>query len=252
MAFLPEIFKDIVQNGEGIWLEAGLDDTLLHIQRSNQLREISTEGEAGTYILQVTKRYLQSWRNKKGFGSIPDGDDIFKSVDAGLLHMLLLLDQRSPRGRPLRGSIRKELWDLVEKGVDCPDRAHELLEEFKRLYVLSILYVGRKQKSDVLATWKRIIEGEEDRGGESGGEEEFRMFLVRKCKAPLIQEYGPWLARRNPQLGVSVFADDNSSVKFDPKDVVKLLTEQAPDAVKYFLEHLVFRKHVRTTLITSH
>ena len=48
----------------------------------------------------------------------------------------------------------------------CFERAVELFEQHQRLYMLSRLYQSRKMVSQVLATWKRILEGEEDTGGE--------------------------------------------------------------------------------------
>ncbi|KAI7019969.1 hypothetical protein KC355_g2897, partial [Hortaea werneckii] len=59
----------------------------------------------------------------------------------------------------------------------------------------------------------------------------------------LVQDYGAWLATRNPRLGVQVFADENARVKFQPQDAVAILKEKAPGAVKEYLEYLVFGKN---------
>ena len=79
-------------------------------------------------MLQVIKRYLLVWRKKKGFGSVADEKQVFETVDAALLHILLLPDQHSPRGPATGGSVRAELNDVVDKGVDCFDRAVQLFE----------------------------------------------------------------------------------------------------------------------------
>jgi len=194
-------------------------------------------------VLQFLRRFLAAWRKKKGFGSIPE--EVFRTVDASLLLVLLELDQDTPKGRTGKtGTIRKELYDLVDNGVDCFERAVDLLETYRRLFVLSRLYQHRKMAADVLATWRRIIEGEEDRGGELGdGEQRVRGYLTNISSQALVQEYGVWLATRNPKLGVQVFADDKGKApKFEPTQVVAILKEEAPDAVKYYLEHLVFGK----------
>jgi hypothetical protein len=98
--------------------------------------------------------------------------------------------------------------------------------------------------ADVLAVWKRIVEGEADDGGElDDGEQRVREYLGKVSNPALVQEYAIWLAKRNPKLGVQVFTDGKGRApKFEPAQVVDLLRSEAPDAVKYYLEHLVFGK----------
>jgi hypothetical protein len=93
----------------------------------------------------------------------------------------------------------------------------------------------------VLGTWRRILEGEVDEGGEFlDGENEVRKYLTRARDQSIVEEYGSWLANRNPRLGVQVFADDRSRVTFEPTRAVAVLREKAPAAVKEYLEYLVF------------
>lgn len=231
---------------EGIWISQGLGDVIQTLRNALQDTALvpDTRGPYGDNLLQVIKRYLLVWRKKKGFGSVADETQVFQSVDAALLHILLLLDQYSPRGPATGGSVRSELNDVVDKGVDCFDRAVELFEKFNRLYVLSRLYQSRKMIGKVLATWRRIVDGERDAGGELlEGEQDIRRYLTKIRDQPLVQEYGAWLANRNPKLGVQIFADDNARVKFQPSEAVALLKEKAPGAVKDYLEHLVFGKN---------
>lgn len=244
LALIPALRNEIVVSRRGIWIYGGVKNLVQGI--------ISGEGSSSVIppvsslsppVLQFLKRFLTAWRKKKGFGSIPA--EVFRTVDASLLLVLLELDQDTPRGQTGKtGTIRKELYDLVDNGVDCFERAVDLLETYRRLFVLSRLYQHRKMSSDVLGTWRRIIEGEEDRGGELGdGEQRVRGYLANISNQPLVQEYGLWLAARNPKLGVQVFADDKGRApRFEPTQVVELLKEEAPDAVKYYLEHLVFGK----------
>jgi hypothetical protein len=179
----------------------------------------------------------------KGFGSVPDESEVFRTVDATLLIVLLELAQRT-QGTKIGGSVRSELNDLVDKGVDCFDRAVDILESYRRLFVLSRLYQSRKMAGAVLATWKRIVEGEEDRVPEfHDGEQRVRDYLKKISSQALVQEYGLWLANRNPRLGVQVFAeDDGKAPRFEPAEAVEILRAEAPGAVKYYLEHLVFDK----------
>jgi hypothetical protein len=167
------------------------------------LRVTFTELEADNFnihdnFLSLMKRYLSVWRRKKGFGSITDEKEVFQSVDAALLHVLLQLDSHSPRGPVRAASVRAELNSVVDHGLECFDRAVSLLENYRRLYVLSRLYQSRKMARKVLSTWRRILDGEPDDGGEFvDGENEVRKYLVKIRDASLVEEYGTWLARRN-------------------------------------------------------
>ena len=245
LSMVPLLQEDIVEGSKGIWIHEGL---VILMERQLSTPPVSLESDEVLSrpeefdLLGLIKRYLSIWRQRKGFGSIADETQIFSTVDAALLHVLLYQDQQAQSS-----SIRAELYAVVDHGVDCFDRAVELLEEFHRLYVLSRLYQSRKMAGKVLATWRRIIEGEHDDGGELvDGENEVRKYLVKIKDLSLIEEYGTWLANRNPALGVQVFTDDNSRVKLPPNQVVQLLRLRSPDAVKVYLEHLVFgKKNVR-------
>ena len=244
LSLIPALRNEIVVNRRGIWIYGGVGDLMRgYVAAEKPNLVIQTISSLPPSVLQFLRRFLTAWRKKKGFGSIPD--EVFRTVDASLLLVLLELDQHTPRGQTGKtGTVRKELYDLVDHGVDCFERAIDLLETYHRLYVLSRLYQQRKMVADVLATWKRIIEGEEDCGGELGdGEQRVRSYLANISSQSLVQEYGIWLAARNPKLGVQVFTEDKGKApKFEPTKVLQVLKEEAPDAVKYYLEHLVFGK----------
>jgi len=241
---MPVLQKEVVQAVDGIWVQGALKTLLDDFQAKQDPSNIHDITASGFDLLQLVRRYLFSWRRRKGFGSVTNEKEVFETVDAALLHVLLILDQNSRRGPGRRGSLRSELNTVVDHGVDCFDRAVELLEQFKRLYVLSRLYQSRKMSSKVLSTWKRILEGEEDTGGElTDGEQEMRRYLTVLNDAAVVEEYATWLAARNPKLGVRVFVDGNK-VRFEPKHVVGILKAHAPNAVKDYLEYLVFDKNV--------
>ncbi|KAH9822005.1 Vacuolar sorting protein 39 domain 2 [Teratosphaeria destructans] len=246
LSLVPPFATEVDEGPQGIWIPQGLTDTAYVLRTSLSHSELKQDpkGAYGDNLLQLIKRYLLTWRKKKGFGSVADEAHVFYTVDAALLHVLLMLDAGSPRGPAIAGSIRAELNDVVDHGVDCFERAKELCEEHKRLYMLSRLYQSRKMTGLVLATWKRIVEGEHDAGGELvEGEQDVRKYLAKLRDPSLVQEYGSWLANRNPKLGVQVFADDNARVKFQPQEAVGILKQRAPGAVKDYLEHLVFAKN---------
>ncbi|KAH6840977.1 hypothetical protein B0I37DRAFT_399927 [Chaetomium sp. MPI-CAGE-AT-0009] len=244
LALIPALRNELVMNRRGIWIYGGIKSIVEgYISAETDGSVIQGISSLPPNVLQFLRRFLSAWRKKKGFGSIPD--EVFRTVDASLLLVLLELDQSTPIGQPgTLGSVRKDLYELVDHGVDCFDRAVDLLETYHRLFVLSRLYQHRKMTADVLGTWRRVIEGEEDRGGELGdGEQRLRSYLSNISNQALVQEYGLWLASRNPKLGVQVFTDEKGKApKFDHTQIVALLREEAPDAVKYYLEHLVFGK----------
>ena len=246
LAIAPLVRNEIVEGRVGIWIHGGLKDEADSFISDPPLesKDRSKEDVLSDHILQFLKRFLTAWRRKKGFGSVSNENEVFRSVDAALLHVLLQLDKKSPRGPARSNSIRAELNELVDHGVDCFDRAITLLESYNRLYVLSRLYQSRKLAGDVLSTWRKILEGETDKGGEfRDGEHRVRDYLVKIRNPALVQQYGVWLASRNPKLGVQVFAEDRSQVRFPPAQVVNILREDAPAAVKEYLEYLVFQKN---------
>lgn len=242
LALIPQIRNEVVGGRTGIWVHGGVRDTAEQFISS---RDVSQDVQMASHrILQFLRRFLTAWRRKKGFGSIADEKEVFRSVDAALLVVLLELDKASPRASARVGSTRADLNDVVDHGVDCFDRAVSILESYRRLYVLSRLYQSKKLAGEVLATWRRIIEGEVDEGGEfTDGEQRVREYLTNVRNAAVVQDFGIWLAARNPKLGVQVFADDKSRVKFEPAQVVEILRRGAPAAVKEYLEYLVFGKN---------
>ena len=240
LSLIPLLRDEVIEGSKGMWIHAGLIPVVenYRIMVTKSFEEVATKD-----ILNVIKRYLGAWRQRKGFGSIADEAEVFQSVDAALLLVLLEQDGKDPSRTSKPSPTRIELYALVDSGVDCFERAIELLETYKRLFVLSRLYQSRRMARKVLETWKRIIEGEHDEGGGlSDGEHEVRRYLVNIKDTGLVDEYGTWLARRNPALGVQVFTNDSSRVKWEPHQVVMLLRRKAPDAVKVYLEHLVFGK----------
>lgn len=248
LAVIPYLRNEVVEGRSGIWIHGGVkdiaDNFITNVMPENS--KSLEESLMSTQILQFLRRLLTACRKRKGFGSNTYDSEGFRSVDAALLLVLLQLDKRTPSGSVAikARSVRAELYNLVDNGVDCFDRAVSLLESHNRLYVLSRLYQSRKMAGEVLGTWRRIIEGEQDDGGEfTDGEQKVREYLAIIRNSALVQEYGVWLAARNPKLGVQIFAEDRSHVKFEPTQVVQILRDGAPGAVKEYLEYLVFNKN---------
>ncbi|KAH8815843.1 hypothetical protein F5884DRAFT_696562 [Xylogone sp. PMI_703] len=245
LAIVPLLREEIIEGKTGIWVHGGIKDAADNfIQRRDVEDSDPQHRVVPASVLLLLKRFLSAWRRRKGFGSVANENEVFKSIDAALLVVLLRLDESSPKGIAEKNSIRAELNDLVDHGLDCFERAVSLLESHHRLYVLSRLYQSRRMAEEVLETWRRILEGAVDNGGEFvDGEQQLRDYLSKISNPQLVQRYGVWLAARNPKLGVQVFAEDRGRVKFGPTQVVEILREGAPSAVKDYLEHLVFGKN---------
>lgn len=247
LTLVPVLREEITEGSKGIWIHSGLVWVIEYfwstISSSSQSSEERILDLRTGEMIDLLKRYLFAWRQRKGFGSTENEAEVSQTVDAAILHLLLHSDKLHLDGSAGIPSSRAELYSLVDAGVDCFDRAVTLLEKYDRLFVLSRLYGGQKMAEKVLHTWRRIIDGEKDAENELGdGENEMRKYLVKIRDPSIFHEYGVWLARRNPALGVQVYTDDYSKVKLLPHEVVALLQEKAPEAVKVYLEHLVFGK----------
>lgn len=241
MLLLPMLKEEALQGAQGIWLPAGLADL---VEGKLESGTIAAEGVT-TEFWQMVKRYLTIWQGKRGFGSITDEQYVFDSVDAALLRVLLHLEKSLPRGSTAASSIRTKLYNVVDNWKGDFDRAVVLLEDYRRLFPLSRLYQSRRLARDVLATWKRVINGEIDGVGEldpRSTEVQMRRYLVNIRDTALVQEYVLWLAQKNPDLAVEVLTDDKSRVSFPPPHALQLLKKNAPGAVQNYLEYLVFNK----------
>ncbi|KAF7595605.1 hypothetical protein BBP40_005352 [Aspergillus hancockii] len=247
LLLIPLLRQEVLQGPQGIWVHAGLSEIAeVYLKRLEKVEASKGSDVFDSGILNMIKRFLLAWQQKRGYGSIADDAYIFDSVDAALLHLLLEQDSKIDSEKRLSSPTRTELNKLVDNWKGNFDRAVALLEEYKRLFLLSRLYQSQKMSRNVLNTWRRITEGEEDSGGEitvSGVEGQMRRYLVKIKDSQLVEEYGSWLAQRRPSLGIQVFADNTSRVKLDPADVVRTLKERAPSAVQGYLEHLVFSKN---------
>ena len=253
VALFGDAFRDDIFEGRaGVWVYGGIKEVFASLRRSGE----PGPGNAFTRdALLLLKRYLTSWRSKKGFGSVAVADEkeVFLTVDAALLRALLMLDSPQylvDRGNTVvqEGNVRTELYSLVDGGLENPDAAVPVLEAFGRLYVLSILYSRARMYRQVLETWRRILDAGDVTGELKRGDERVKQYLLKLKEPDLVEEFGCWLAARNPQLGIQVFAAPDARVKFDPASVLDLFRQRAPHAVRPYVEHLVVQDKVRPPL----
>ena len=240
IGLVPALCDEVIEGTKGIWIHGGLTAAIeVYAKYIREKAAPLADGKG----LQFVKRYLYAWRERKGFGSVAAETEVFKTIDAALLQVLLMQDKQNRSAYSKPWPKRAELYAFVDSGIDCFERAVEILEDHHRLFTLSKLYQSRRMSRKVLETWRRIIETENDQDqGLLDGESKVLTYLTKVKDTALVDEYGTWLARRNPYLGVQVFTNDTSKVKWEPTQVIMLLRRRAPNAVKEYLEHLVFVK----------
>jgi len=257
-------FEEELREGmNGVWVYGGIKKVIDMVLIDRRSQEQPTrdgddrkepEWNGRRDLLLLLRRYLSAWRQKKGFGSVSQADEkeVFWTIDAALMRCLLLLEAtRSPSAlQHMAGEVdvRQELYKMCDypSSVECFDRCVYLLERFKRLYVLSILYQSKKMSREVLETWKRLFEcGDEKALAEFGeGEDRIADYLLAKKDRELVKEYGLWLANRNQKLGIKVFADERARVKWDVQEVLEMFKGYAPVALRGYVEHLVVEQKV--------
>ncbi|KUL89005.1 hypothetical protein ZTR_06061 [Talaromyces verruculosus] len=245
LSLVPFLADEVALCKQGIWAYHSLAQ-LAEYYLDGQSEWAGVSLSPGDPVLDLIKRYLFAWQKRRGSGSVTNDTNIFDSVDAALLHLVLEQEAEARRtSRPIT-TIRHELNGLVDYWKGNFDRATSLLERYQRLFVLSRLYRSRKMLGQVLKVWRRIADGEKDDDPEvtiSGVEEYVRKHLGKITDKQLIKEYGLWLASRNPRLGIQVFSDDTSHIKLDQNEIVQSLKIRAPNAVQQYLEYLVFSKN---------
>jgi hypothetical protein len=243
---VPFLSDEVLVSKEGIWVHHGLAKVAgFYLEHLSEWKTVSLSAEDP--VLDLLKGYLSAWQRRRGYGSVTNDTNVFDSVDAALLHLILEREAQARQSSRPVNTARGELNGLADHWKADFDHAIALLERYQRLFVLSRLYQSRKMTSKVLKTWRRIAEGEKDDDPEvtvPGVEEHVRKYLGKIRDTQLVEEYGSWLASRNTSLAIRVFSDDSSRVKLDPNDVVELLKARAPNAVQDYLEHLVFSKNV--------
>lgn len=243
LSLLQPISREVIYGSTGIWIQQGIIDCF-----TNFKSPIKTFEQGPTEFWIMFRHYLSAWQEKRGAsGSLSDEKAIFDSVDAALLHLLLYLDSDSSQANGAQAPTRAKLNNIVDHWKGDFERAVTLLEHYKRLYILSRLYQSRKSSKNVLQTWKRICEGDENADKDVTADHiyaQMRKYLAVLRDQSLVHEYAIWLAQRSPNLAVQLLSDDHNKVTFAPAEVVTTLKAHAPGSVQLFLEHLVFDKNL--------
>ncbi|KAH6682447.1 hypothetical protein EV126DRAFT_489507 [Verticillium dahliae] len=238
--------EEIIESKRGRGSLVASRRLLSSICEATPLIEVSTP--SGAWMLASFNSCAGSWdhgEKKKDFGSSPDKDEVLRSVDAALLIVLLELDRDSPRGIARSSTtIRGRTERSCGQGRRLLRSGCVITRILPPTFVLSRLYQSRKMAGDVLAVWRRIIEGERDDGGELRDGRAASPRISYEDQQPGARaRVWPLAGQPQPQTGCpGLRGGQGRAPKFEPTTVVALLRAEAPAAVKYYLEHLVFGK----------
>lgn len=253
VSLFPAYRGEVVEGSNGLWAYAGIKrlyDILIEYEFNEDGAKFTRRLEAQL----ILKDYLMAWRKRKGFGSVADEKGVFLTIDAALLLVLLDIQQistGSEDAQEIRQAARRDTYGLVDGGIDCFDRAVEILRDREKLYLLSWLYQSRRMSYNVLQTWQKIIETGVNIEEFEDGEERMKDYLIGRKSKEVVLEFGIWLSKRNPQTGVKVFIDTRSKVTWDPDEVLQFLRKESVASYRIYLEHLVVDSKVSRHLSLS-
>ncbi|ODV90836.1 hypothetical protein CANCADRAFT_2559 [Tortispora caseinolytica NRRL Y-17796] len=199
------------------WVFAGV---LEIIKSTKKLKHIGSAESLAFF-----KMFLASWFEKKEYETSEQSKLIFKCVEIAYLQLLLT-----------KGGSADELLNFVRENViESTSIAANMLEEAKRYYALSILLKRKGKYRQVCATWVKLLEGEWYDPDFVNGEQQMADFLESCDDHACIWEYGIWLVKRNPALGLNVFLN-NPIANADTSLVLKKVRDIGGNTLKIFLE----------------
>ncbi|OAQ68315.2 TGF beta receptor associated protein 1 [Pochonia chlamydosporia 170] len=117
LSLVPGIRNDIIEGRRGIWIYTGVKTVA-----ESYLRSVTFETPAKNAlqrneirIMHFLRRFLSAWRKMKGFGSVPDENEVFRTVDAALLICLLELIDALLKAWPMEVLLDQSSMNLSIK-----------------------------------------------------------------------------------------------------------------------------------------
>jgi len=118
------------QGPNGIWLPGGLKELVEQVCAV----DIFTERAEASHLPGWSGAIFTSGRKKRGFGSVTNEGEVFETVDAALLHLLLLIE-KSTESRGIR-MADQSCNVFAEQASSHLTVQSKSCETFNRLYVL--------------------------------------------------------------------------------------------------------------------
>ncbi|KAK0458932.1 uncharacterized protein EV420DRAFT_1541370 [Desarmillaria tabescens] len=142
---------------------------------------------------------------------------------------------------------RKELYTLVqETNYIVLDEIEPVLRNAGQYNALCMLYRQSKDDKKLLEVWAKLIEGEWKDDDITDPLSDMITLLTEKKDRQLIQQWGIWLTKIDPEQGLKLLTSQNTSKRRekleDDSALLKQISEANPAAGSQYLEHLVLQK----------
>lgn len=197
-------------------------------------------------FLEFYYQFISRWLKKKQATEIT-GDVRDKYASLELSKLRLLLDPIFRRGK--LALVGNELNNMIDQELTVSyPQCIEIFEEYERYFDLSRLYRHKNIPEKVLSVWKKLLSKDpsdkkytDDRF--ISGEDRMCRYLADLDDEDLVWTNGIWLIKHFPNVGIKLFMNPDTKIKFDDAKVVDELRKLDDDEPwRRFLKYLVYEK----------
>lgn len=253
---LLSFFPDYESRSSEVQVYAGLLSNIGNMEkvdaiiRTELLRSVDDEATLAELevivkanAIELLRRYLTSFREKKGMASNTDDRDahsLFTVVEIALLRILLEMDVGEAGGK---------LQAFFRDTVENPEEICNLLEENNQWIYLADLQAKTSNHKQVLTIWRKLVDGElTDTRYAHDGISKINDYLLNFGNDDLFWDFGLWTLRKDTSDGILLFlhAIDAQIVTFSATDVLNRLGSDSDRSVYIrLLEYLVLHQSAR-------
>ncbi|KAK0480717.1 hypothetical protein IW261DRAFT_1474152 [Armillaria novae-zelandiae] len=142
---------------------------------------------------------------------------------------------------------KKELYSLLQESNHLVvDEIEPVLRQAGQYNALCMLYKRSKGDKELLEVWAKLVEGEWTDEDITDPLSDMIALLTEKKDRQLIQQWGIWLTKIDPERGLKLLTSQNTSKRRekleDDSVLLKQISEANPAAGSQYLEHLVLQK----------
>ncbi|KAF6041222.1 hypothetical protein EB796_000470 [Bugula neritina] len=132
----------------------------------------------------------------------------------------------------------------------------DTLQTFGRFHALAVYYQQARELDKSFTIWSRLVNKEiEDESFDSLGLSYFSDVLCKTTDATLLLNYAPVVLEKDPVIGAQMFTKRFDSgiqdKRLNPESTIEFLT-RFPEALTYYLEHLVLSANQQVESFHSH
>ncbi|KAG8903936.1 hypothetical protein FRC01_008933 [Tulasnella sp. 417] len=201
-------------------------------------------------VLNMTARDMLASFLKKSRDNVPslvvdplDVPKVQKMVDTTLLK-LYIEENQTPQMMALVNMSENVVVTEVEA----------LLIEHHKFTVLSKLYEKKGDESKLLEIWTKVVDGEWKDPALANPLPRIKDLLMETKDRVLVQRYGIWLIRHDPEASLKLFTakDSKRGMKLDENLILRALRAADAEVGERYLEHLVLvRRNPEPALSTQ-